>query len=856
MAVTSARWYEAVLPDDVAGYDIHVVATGGASRRLDRFLLLDYDVPDPADPTKTISQQKSAASALADGIKVVFEAQCTLGPPIAGTSQWKLPSLNNATFDTASGEVVYPAAVAGANILRNFIVLARITDQHNVAYTPPPAIRIHLHPGIVKIWPTPSPLTVHQDLHPVPSPLTRPRFRLLAEFSDDTLGDVTQTPGIQWTSRDPAKVTVGPQGQLKALVPDAAGVAIQITLPASLLSTQVSDGLVNTKPPWKTPVAAHIIGHASGAARLSKGFNFLFLSEGFVDGEQDQFQQLALALADFIHNTHRTYPYNLLKDRINFWWAFVPSPKAGTTVLYENMEAHDATHSLWLDVSARPSVTRQFAVPIDKLIREAGLPAPADQTALTTPDQITAWNKLFGAFAPDLAAANDVDVTWWRLMANRFLLDDVDSAFGLVYGERPRQQSTTPARSIALSPIRCGRADLDDFLGALTDGPGGVTIGDTWAKKDAPDRPFVIFLCAGAREGGARSPGDDVLAIGLPERTSIDATIVPGHRRATLNPEAPGSKVSIDNEVTVAHEMAHALGIAGKIDVGLDDEYGEFLASASPTADQLASIKTYPNIQSRVDLLGGGAVLKGDQIKWAKWQRIEKAALLDLPPVSLDPLPVQVGSRFRLVVKAPPPRPFAAGDKVRLRKRPLSTAPDPTLELQVTTIESKTSMVVKVLTLPFDPSTIAIGDIVFKARHGTVGGASVELKLVSQAIQDHVTATNRPLNAPKPPAGYTCAVTNGDPMDPTNRPAEGPTFKLPRYMRWVVGLYDGGAQFNCDVYHPSGICIMRRQQRAASTSADSIYAFCPVCRYALVDNLDPTLHGTVDDVYQTIWPEP
>ena len=32
------------------------------------------------------------------------------------------------------------------------------------------------------------------------------------------------------------------------------------------------------------------------------------------------------------------------------------------------------------------------------------------------------------------------------------------------------------------------------------------------------------------------------------------------------------------------------------------------------------------------------------------------------------------------------------------------------------------------------------------------------------------------------------------------------------------------------------------------------YQFCPVCRYAMVDLLDPTLHGRMDDLYQPRYP--
>lgn len=129
--------------------------------------------------------------------------------------------------------------------------------------------------------------------------------------------------------------------------------------------------------------------------------------------------------------------------------------------------------------------------------------------------------------------------------------------------------------------------------------------------------------------------------------------------------------------------------------------------------------------------------------------------------------------------------------------------------------------------------------------------------MMAQAVRDHITATNRPLNARRPPAPYACKATGTEPQDALNLPAEGPNFKLKKYYTWIVGLYDGGKQFNCGVYHPTGTCLMRRLTRAyLGDTRNAIYAFCPVCRYILIDNLDPRMHGVADRAYQTIWPEP
>ena len=44
--------------------------------------------------------------------------------------------------------------------------------------------------------------------------------------------------------------------------------------------------------------------------------------------------------------------------------------------------------------------------------------------------------------------------------------------------------------------------------------------------------------------------------------------------------------------------------------------------------------------------------------------------------------------------------------------------------------------------------------------------------------------------------------------------------------------------------------------KAAFGVADVAYRFCPVCRYILVDRIDPSQHGLIDADYQPHYAEP
>jgi hypothetical protein len=58
----------------------------------------------------------------------------------------------------------------------------------------------------------------------------------------------------------------------------------------------------------------------------------------------------------------------------------------------------------------------------------------------------------------------------------------------------------------------------------------------------------------------------------------------------------------------------------------------------------------------------------------------------------------------------------------------------------------------------------------------------------------------------------------------------------------LVGVYFGGRQYACGVLHPTGQCMMRNTWDDATT-------FCPVCRYILVEQINPEQHSQIDRDY-------
>jgi hypothetical protein len=95
--------------------------------------------------------------------------------------------------------------------------------------------------------------------------------------------------------------------------------------------------------------------------------------------------------------------------------------------------------------------------------------------------------------------------------------------------------------------------------------------------------------------------------------------------------------------------------------------------------------------------------------------------------------------------------------------------------------------------------------------------------------------------------GTACDPTNTDLADQDVQSPKIPANAVPNLpaavkLPGLVGVYFGGSQHACGVIHPTGSCIMRANHNRRSR-------FCPVCRYVIVDLLDPEQHWQVDRDY-------
>ena len=143
-------------------------------------------------------------------------------------------------------------------------------------------------------------------------------------------------------------------------------------------------------------------------------------------------------------------------------------------------------------------------------------------------------------------------------------------------------------------------------------------------------------------------------------------------------------------------------------------------------------------------------------------------------------------------------------------------------------------------------------------------------EIMSQFIRAHINSSGRPLNAPPvpiPPQPWVCTPPAGDgyleAQQARNLPvaASFPGGRLPAIPSRIIGAYEGGATFSCGIYHPAGACIMRAPLASGAERGitlfdeGDVHGFCAVCRYLIVDRVDPRLHWLIDAFYHT-YPQP
>ena len=794
----------------------------------------------------------------------------TFTPQVAGTL-----ASHGLTMVGATGEITVDANVPAATKGHSFLV--SVTAKQGTA-TASTRIRINVHGAILRMWLTPTQLTVRNGAKNM-------RMSVLALFDDGVIGDIThwspfESPAgpsvhtyVHPAGKDDRVFTwkadnVSPGGTPPIGVQGDTGVlaATSNTGSATITVTGLGRSASATAvcgPAWSTPVRIALV---NGPGHRDMNFvpNVLFLPEGFAENEKGEFDRQVRRVVWRWSQRNRTRPFASFNGRFNYFTAWVPSPKSGVTVLeevYRKRAKPDAAESVQQPHILRPPHTATAKWSLSGLVNEIGLPTAVgdpDGSALSAA-RIQAWQDLYGTFVRQ----TNVQAAYpkWLEQNTRIMLNEVDTAFHHAFGERPTADQQEPMQAVTFNPRRVDLADFRTFLDSLV-GPGDQMLSKVWTT--GKDRDLVVFLCRSNHVGGLATPhqytdtaSGHTVAVSLRQDDTHSVRHNPHDDGWDLVPDPFPADPHYSVWLTASHELGHACG--------LGEEYAsEF---GPPTQTFLLDAAHNANNQVRAPLLNAAGELTPDNIRWRQWPRIAKAAAL-----LGDPVPVP-GGKFRLDLQNKPSPGFAAGDVVRLRTRPLARAGPPSGRFKVGAVDpSGQSMIVTPL-----PPTVAdpaafpkqfpLGSIVMQPvrEHDPNPAADKygdDRGMVSEDVFIRIALTGNPLNAqpgqfenpPKPPGenvNRPCpGVVLPYPTPATNWPG-GPKGapKPPQFSAWTIGIYENANRFACGIYRPTGVCIMNTANKVVGGTVYQ-YEFCQICRYAIVDHIDPSRHSEVEQDYR------
>jgi len=764
----------------------------------------------------------------------------------------------NVRVNLTKGRIEAIAGAAGTKV-RNFLIEVKLTHDGT---TLTDLLRVNMHERIEEVWLTPDDLRIHRKGSGVEETVNN-GFSFRARFDDGTVGDITAAKGIVWTGRMGATSM-----DISASDPDSFTVPVQAAVTiGSVIHTDVAHVMVGK--PWAheaAPRARLVAGSAvPTAASLSSKPNVLFIGDGVPVGSEEEFHALAVSMVkDMSQPLYK--PYDLLKPAMHFWSVVCPSPHGQVPIsneVFQNGSGATAVTGL----VHRPRVPERLdGTPFTWVMRElfyaVGLPVPADALDAVPKREeseiLQHWNQVFGWKPAQHTGDIDALVNEWRSFAHRGLAD-LESTGALTAIASGGLEGSPDVTFLADR----GRNELDRFLErieASVQAAGGgeaiVPIGHLWASTDLngdvadppADRTLIVLLMP---QVGRAANG---LVIQMPLLEQPNVVRLGTTSRYKLAPFTyPRSATEVHTK-TIVHELSHSFD--------LGDEYGEMTGPPDPGMHLQANLQLDMGAMVPVGFAGNpnpAMRIHGDEIAW-RWPRARHAAVVNGPIT---------GTLTDLVVPLADgnARGFRGGALCVLRKR------HPRFGPRKSTLMSKLLRVKQrdtdAIILEEAPSTFRFRNTATPAQLLTdfpIGSVLLEVEpastnvfdlntypiaeMVAKNVKDYITQHCAPLtNWTETSQGVFESSTDDDHLQvPNLKRGTNSIIAYGKNAPRVVGLYGGGRRYHKGVFHPAGHCLMRHTTHAGTRE------FCAVCRYILVDIIDPTQHGANDKEYDKHYP--
>jgi hypothetical protein len=889
--VTQVRFGSPVFPPSPEAWDVHLLR--GQSTNNLREQLWVQDAND--------AQWKPLHDYAGNDIEISFV------PVFKIVHDDSVPEYSNFGIhvDKKTGKVTVDNSWTADGSPHNFILEAFISDNGNGIpwiQIRSAVIRIHVHISVEQIWLTPSLLSIRRPRPAGQEEFTGSQFTVRAQFDDGIVGDLSFSDDLTYT---PADWFLSRWVRIPAQAPNTvAPFKVKVTASAKW-NNKSAEAQLEALQPWATepdvPTADLLEGKPGvwdGSIKPENVPNIAILGCGFTGADATTFRMIADTVVHKLKRDPLLQPFGYLAGSMNYWGLMVPAQEAGVSVRCEVQQVTEGGQ-LFARLVPSPKEAPPTAAEWDfsNLIYMAGLPVPGDlnlvrdkQTEIPPPslDALRAlplerldFELLFAKWATIMRLDDPVHmiasiereyVMWWIAMADRTFIDEVNSFPAISVGSPPAagwnedgllayhdfRGDVGPERDaffkrVAATPRNGITVVLDDTGGQ---DPG---LGHLWAE-DRPgfafdNRSFFVAL-SNSTEGRANFR---VLDSGVKSRL-YQSAVAPGGKtfkifgfpvtrdatRSALKLALPSQSIMLHSPTwrVLAHELAHGFG--------LGDEYAELAErNTGPESD----FNWTPNLMTE-----SGARLDGEPekisfglIKW-NWHRIRKASVITLP------IDNRLDGTFRIFVRKGSGDQFAPGEFVRLRQRTRRSVinRDPLTSIVEFRVESihpdninhpqdpfNMTIVIKNESPLIDVSPFGPGSLIYLPVP-TPGSLHDPLRpyltLVSPVAELIMTKKGGSMTGTVCEIADQMGADTQAPRLPADLHVNVPDVDLPG----LVGVYFGG-HYACGVMHPTGQCLMR-------DSLDDASKFCPVCRYALVEQIDPEQHWQIDREYDKKYP--
>ncbi len=648
-------------------------------------------------------------------------------------------------------------------------------------------VRVSLHRNITSIWAGNNQVTLFEDE-------ANYILSVYAQFDDDSVGDITGHPYIQYQPLGPAPgVVVQADGRVHATARGNYQVRIQAPGVAPV------DVDVIVEPPMNERLEPEV------DVLLLRGNRPIFIvAEGYTD--RARFFEHSRQIVDRWFSKRAHSPFLHLKDSFEVWRVWDPTTEGGITcgLGVENRELH---------VGSKVHQLRNYPFPLSpEAANDLGI-------AHTNPQQIPAG---------------------YRLLQAR------DSRFGILYASRlagnqtvagPPIMTPPPGPEAAwLRPIVEHRVPTVDFRRIPPDllDPHEAysdylarylnTIG---IPDLDPENARVVFLIDDHHYGG--------LWLGVASRVLVAPHAVTAsvgrEVRFFIDVNDPVAD-RVDEEVTfhlepitalVSHEVAHTFD--------LGDEYERLTRAPPRNQAQREIIEALENVTSDRTINNAGQ-LRAGQPKW-DLRRISAAS----PVIGV----AQQGPQVKVSLEPSELGKWIRGDRVRLRttfaldRSPVSQPPRILESPELHISRKDPDGVVCTPRGAVNVNDFAAEAILFRPVPRPGG---LDPRLIQEEVRDYLAGLPNRLSFERP-EGCNTIVTGTQHPD-----SDIPGFLPPRNDWQTIGIYEGGGTFTCEVYRPAGNCKMRGE-----FVDEKDVGFCFVCKYIIVDKIDPTKHGDLDREY-------